>query len=139
MSSTTITKKISKTQVQENEKSPQMIDVTTLTPEHAVERLIAHAVEMDASDIFIVSNEQHVAVLARHLGVVRPISVMDNEQGKRCLSHIKANSGMDLSEKRRPGDGRWIFERGGIDGAVDIRINVIPTMYGEDVAMRLLA
>lgn len=121
------------------EKPAQMIDVSSLTPERAVEQLIGRAVEMEASDLFFVSNEQHVAVLVRHWGIVRPISVLSNDHGKRCLSHIKANSGMDLSEKRRPGDGRWIFERTDADGTVDIRINVIPTMYGEDFAMRLLA
>jgi type II secretory ATPase GspE/PulE/Tfp pilus assembly ATPase PilB-like protein len=45
---------------------------------------------------------------------------------------------MDLAEKRRPADGRWIFSTpDGLD--VDLRINVIPTMYGEDFALRLLA
>jgi type II secretory ATPase GspE/PulE/Tfp pilus assembly ATPase PilB-like protein len=109
-----------------------------LTPEAAVQKLIEHAAAMDASDLFLVSNEQHMAVLVRHLGIVRPVSVLGSEQGRRCLSHIKANSGMDLAEKRRPADGRWIFSTpDGID--VDLRINVIPTMYGEDFALRLLA
>lgn len=120
-------------------RTQQMIDVAKMPAEAAVEQLIHHAVRLEASDLFFVSNEQHVAVLVRHLGVVRPISVLSTEQGRRCLSHIKANSGMDLTEKRRPIDGRWIFNRRSDEGPVDLRINVIPTMYGEDFAMRLLA
>jgi type II secretory ATPase GspE/PulE/Tfp pilus assembly ATPase PilB-like protein len=117
----------------------QMIDVANLAVEQAVQRLIDHAARMGASDLFLVSNEQHVAVLVRHLGIVRPISVLAPEQGKRCLAHIKANSGMDISEKRHPSDGRWIYNSREADTVVDLRINVIPTMYGEDFALRLLA
>jgi type II secretory ATPase GspE/PulE/Tfp pilus assembly ATPase PilB-like protein len=117
----------------------QMIDVSKLTAEQAVQRLIDHAARMGASDLFMVSNEQHVAVLVRHLGIVRPISVLSTDQGKRCLAHIKANSGMDISEKRHPSDGRWIYNSREADAVVDLRINVIPTMYGEDFALRLLS
>jgi len=115
----------------------QMIDVIKLTAEQGVARLIDHAVALGASDLFFTSNEQHVAVLVRHLGMVRPISVIAPEAGKRYLSHIKANAAMDLTERRRPADGRWIYRRADGD-AVDLRINVIPTLYGEDFAIRLL-
>ena len=120
------------------ELRPQMIDISKLTPERAVDRLIAHAVQMGASDLFIVSNEQHLAVMVRHLGIVRPISVEQVDPGRRIISHIRANSGIDLTERRRPLDGRWIWRSE--DGEmVDLRINILPTMYGEDVAIRLLA
>lgn len=115
-----------------------MVDVSKLPAEQAVARLIEHAVAMEASDLFLVSNEQHVAAMVRHLGIVRPISVLASDQGRRCLSHVKANAGMDLTEKRRPADGRWIYTKPDGD-VIDLRINVIPTMYGEDFALRLLA
>ncbi len=114
----------------------QLIDVSGLPPESAVETLIEHAAKLAASDLFFVANEQHIAALVRHLGIIRPVSVLGVEHGRKCLSHIKVNSGMDLSEKRRPTDGRWIFN--GADEPVDLRINVIPTLYGEDFAIRLL-
>jgi type II secretory ATPase GspE/PulE/Tfp pilus assembly ATPase PilB-like protein len=56
--------------------------------------------------------------------------------GKRCIGHIKASAGMDVAEKRRPLDGRWLTERNG--QRIDLRISTIPTMYGEDVTLRLL-
>ena len=115
-----------------------LIDVAKLNPDAAVDRLIEHAAAMRASDLFFTSNEQHVAVLVRHLGIVHPIAIVPSELGKKAMSHIKALSGMDLTEKRRPADGRWIFERSNGD-TVDLRINVIPTIYGEDFALRILA
>jgi type II secretory ATPase GspE/PulE/Tfp pilus assembly ATPase PilB-like protein len=105
------------------------------SPEQATSKLIDHAVGAGASDLFLVTNEQHLAVLVRHLGIVRTISIVPLEQAKRILSHIKANSGMDLSEKRQPADGRWIYEKD--DQTIDLRINIIPTLYGEDFAIRL--
>jgi type II secretory ATPase GspE/PulE/Tfp pilus assembly ATPase PilB-like protein len=115
-----------------------MIDVSRLPAERAVDALIDHAVDMGASDLFLVSNEEHLAVLVRHLGIIRPISIDSLDLGKRILSHIRANAGMDLTERRRPVDGRWIW-RGPEGEMVDLRINVIPTMYGEDAAIRLLS
>src|SRR5688572_21151280 len=106
-----------------------LIDVSKLAVDAAVDRLIDHASGMRASDLFFTTNEQHVAVLVRHHGIVHPISILPSELGKRAMSHIKALSGMDVSEKRRPADGRWIFERSTGD-SVDLRINVVPTIYG---------
>jgi len=121
-----------------SEKPAQMIDVSGLPPDQAVPRLIDHAVTMGASDLFLVANDQHTGVLVRHLGIVRPISVLPPDVAKRCNSHIKAAAGMDLTQTRRPMDGRWIYRKE--DGsAVDLRISVIPTLYGEDFAIRLLA
>ena len=119
-----------------------MIDVSKLPAELAIESLITHAVAMNASDLFISNAESHCAVQVRHLGIVRPISTMTPEEGKRIIAHIRNSSGADVNEKRKPADGRWIFHgKSQVDGEdldVDLRINFLPTMYGEDVAIRLL-
>jgi type II secretory ATPase GspE/PulE/Tfp pilus assembly ATPase PilB-like protein len=117
---------------------PQMIDVSGLGIEQAVRRLIDHACRLGASDLFFCANEQHFAVQIRHLGIVRPISILQPEVARRHLGYLKANSGMDLTEKRRPADGRWIYTPSDGGETVDLRINFIPTLYGEDVAIRLL-
>jgi type II secretory ATPase GspE/PulE/Tfp pilus assembly ATPase PilB-like protein len=114
-----------------------MLDVANLNAEQAVSALVEHADDMGASDLFFVSNEQHVAVLVRHLGLMHTIAILAVEHGKRCLAHVKATAGMDTSEKRRPADGRWIYQRAN-GHAVDLRINCMPTLYGEDMAMRML-
>jgi type II secretory ATPase GspE/PulE/Tfp pilus assembly ATPase PilB-like protein len=116
---------------------PLMIDVSKLPPEKAIQRLIDHAVDMGASDLFLLSNEQHVAATVRHLGIIMPISVESPESGRRILAHVRNMAGMDVNDRRRPADGRWIYKSDDGD-SVDLRINTIPTMYGEDMAIRLL-
>jgi type II secretory ATPase GspE/PulE/Tfp pilus assembly ATPase PilB-like protein len=113
------------------------IDVSRLDPESAVDALIEHSAKLGVSDLFLCTNEDHVSVSVRHLGVVRAIGRMPTDLGRRSLAHIKALSGMDVAEKRRPLDGRWIYEREKQD-TLDLRINTIPTMYGEDLSLRLL-
>ncbi len=112
------------------------IDVNRFDPETAVDLLINHAAQLGASDLFLGTDENQVSVAVRHLGVVRPVGKMPMDLGRRCLAHIKALSGMDVAEKRRPLDGRWIFERD--QETLDLRINSIPTLYGEDFTLRLL-
>jgi type II secretory ATPase GspE/PulE/Tfp pilus assembly ATPase PilB-like protein len=114
------------------------ISVNEQSPENAVATLIEHGSNLDASDLFFVANEKHTGVLARHLGILRLLSVMPTDLGRRCVAHIKAVAGMEVPERRRPLDGRWIFRRPS-GQVVDLRINTVPTLYGEDVTLRLLA
>jgi type II secretory ATPase GspE/PulE/Tfp pilus assembly ATPase PilB-like protein len=115
---------------------PQLLDLTDSTPEKAVEALLEHAVNLGASDLFLATNEQHVAAQVRAMGLLRLISILPQDLGRRVMSTLKAQSGMDLIERRRPLDGRWIHEMA--DRSVDLRINMIPTLYGEDFAIRIL-
>jgi len=119
------------------EKKSPLLDVQRMQPETAVSYLIETAVNQGASDLFLLADEGHVTVKVRHLGIVREIAHIPAEMGKRCLSYIRANAALDLTERRRPLDGRWIYRKP--EGQIiDLRINVIPSMYGEDFAIRLL-
>jgi type II secretory ATPase GspE/PulE/Tfp pilus assembly ATPase PilB-like protein len=113
-------------------------NVAGLLPEIAVGHLIDHSVKMPASDLFISQNDNHVAVSARHLGIVQLLTVLTPDQGRRMISYIKVMAGLDLAESRRPLDGRWV--RGDEPATrVDLRVSTIPTLYGEDVTIRLLS
>jgi type II secretory ATPase GspE/PulE/Tfp pilus assembly ATPase PilB-like protein len=112
-------------------------NVGGMMPENAVAALIDHAVKLPASDLFFGINENHVAVSVRHLGIVRLMTVLTTEQGKRCVAYIKAMAGMDLAETRRPLDGRWV-RQADATSRVDMRISTIPTLHGEDATIRLL-
>ena len=114
------------------------MDVSKLPVEQAVSRLIAYSVMLPASDIFFSSGEHTLAINVRHLGIVMPISVVPIEVGRRYVSHVKVLAGMDVSEKRRPQDGRWVHKPDG-ENSVDLRVNMIPTMFGEDLALRILS
>lgn len=113
------------------------LNVSDLPAEDAVADLVEHAAVLGVSDLFFASHDGHVMVNARHLGVIRPITHMSAEQGRRCLSHIKALAELDIAERRRPQDGRWIHTRPSGD-MLDLRVSVLPTLYGEDVTLRLL-
>ncbi|MFW6060707.1 MAG: GspE/PulE family protein [Phycisphaeraceae bacterium] len=118
--------------------TPKMLDVASMDVATAVHTLIDHAARIGASDLFFLANEDYTSIQVRHLGIMRPISIVGADQGVRFVQHVKANAGMDVGEHRRPLDGRWIYESE--DGtAVDLRINDIPTLYGEDLTMRLLS
>jgi type II secretory ATPase GspE/PulE/Tfp pilus assembly ATPase PilB-like protein len=118
-------------------KAP-MVDVHRLPVEQAVAKLIEYAILMPASDIFFAGDEQSLNVSVRHLGIVQSIATVPAETGRRFISHVKALAGMDVSEKRLPQDGRWLYRDE--DGQVlDLRVNMVPTMHGEDLAMRILS
>lgn len=114
------------------------IDVGMQSPEVAVSQLIEHSLRMQASDLFFSGAAHGMIVQVRQSGMIVPISVLPVDLAKRILGYIKAAASMEYSEKRRPLDGRWIhLTKEG--GAVDCRIGIIPTLHGEDVAIRLLS
>lgn len=126
----------------------QMIDLSNLSVEDAVHQAIKHAVAEKASDLMLLAHEDFYALNIRQLGVIRPLSIVSRDLGKRFGQHIKAQAGMDVAEHRHPHDGRWLYdelieegadEDDGIDRAVDLRISSVPTLHGEDMVIRLLS
>jgi general secretion pathway protein E len=115
----------------------KLMDLSHVSPEKGVGVLIDRALELRASDLFLATNEQHVAVQVRLRGQVEQISVLGAEQGRRYIAHLRNIAAMDVSDHRRPHDGRWIYEYGD-DRTVDLRINIVPTLHGDDLAIRLL-
>lgn len=112
-------------------------NLSGLSAEQAVTRLAGFAVASGCSDLFLATEADHVVVMVRQLGIVRELTRLPQEQGKRCISHLKAISGLDLSEHRRPQDGRWIFDHDG-ESPVEMRISMVPTLHGEDLAVRMM-
>jgi len=118
-------------------KDAPRLDLSALAPEAAVDLLLEYSANAEVSDLFFCTNADEVLVLVRYLGLMRPISSLSLDQGRRCLTHIKALAGMDITEKRRPLDGRWIHRRDN-GKTLDLRLNSLPTIHGEDLTMRLL-
>ena len=113
------------------------IDLARAEPEESVPYLIEYAARLHVSDLFFNTNEDQVEVAARHLGLLRHIHNVPPEIGRRCISYIKTMADMNISERRRPMDGRWLFNRRS-GGRLDLRINTIPTLHGEDMTLRIL-
>jgi type II secretory ATPase GspE/PulE/Tfp pilus assembly ATPase PilB-like protein len=113
----------------------RVTDLVKMEAEEAVNALLQRAAELRASDLFLLSDERFVSVCVRRLGTVEKLAVVSTDHGRQMMSHIKAFAGMDISERRRPADGRWIHEAGG--RKLDLRVNTTPTLHGEDMAMRV--
>lgn len=72
----------------------------------------------------------------RRMGIIGNAAVVSKDQGRHLISYVKATAGLDIAERRRPLEGRWIIDRD--EGRPDLRINVIPTLFGEDLTARIL-
>lgn len=112
------------------------LQLAELEPSQAVSQLIEQAAELQASDIFFLSDENGLRVAMRRMGRLETLADVSREQGRHLISYVKAQAGIDIAERRRPQEGRWIVDRAG--GRIDLRINIIPTLHGEDLAARIL-
>jgi type II secretory ATPase GspE/PulE/Tfp pilus assembly ATPase PilB-like protein len=112
-------------------------DLTSLDVEQGVLALIRYAAGLPASDLFLAANENDAAISVRHMGIVRPLLTVGPNDITRYINHVKAMAGMPVDQRLRPLDGRWVCN---VDEGrrVDLRINTIPTLWGEDMAIRLL-
>jgi len=103
----------------------------------AVNQILAQAIEQGASDIHLGPDEHELHLRYRIDGTLQ------RRQGPRLSSHpglvqrLKVMSNLDLTQTRRPQDGKFRFVHAG--RAVDVRLSIIPTVCGENVVMRLLA
>lgn len=100
-----------------------------------VKEMIDAAVRQRASDIHIEALERKVRVRYRIDGALYERGKYDIGLLSAIVARIKIIGGMDISEKRKPQDGRitQIVDR----LEYDIRVSVLPTVYGEKVVMRL--
>jgi len=89
-----------------------------------------------ASDIHIEPQERSLAIRFRIDGVLHMQTEADPKIASAVVLRLKLMSGLDISEKRLPQDGR--FEMKIRSNVIDVRISTLPTQYGESVVMRLL-
>lgn len=90
-----------------------------------------------ASDIHIEPQEKSLVIRFRIDGVLHVQTEADSKIAPAVVQRLKLMSGLDISEKRLPQDGRFNIKIRGT--SVDVRISTMPTQYGESVVMRLLA
>jgi len=115
----------------------QELSLDRVSPELAFSVLVDYAVRSGASDLFICCEQNRVEVSIRSLGIIRTIAKLPTELGSRCIYHIRAAAGMKFDEHRKPQDGRLVRHRS--DGrTIDLRLNTMPTLYGESLAVRIL-
>ncbi|MDD5020464.1 MAG: ATPase, T2SS/T4P/T4SS family, partial [Candidatus Omnitrophica bacterium] len=103
-----------------------------------VNQLLAEAIQARATDIHIEPYRDRVKVRYRIDGILYDIPVPDTikQLHGAITSRIKIISNMDIVERRLPQDGRTKVKLGEMD--VDLRISIIPTLYGENMVIRIL-
>ncbi|NIO42148.1 MAG: MSHA biogenesis protein MshE [Burkholderiales bacterium] len=94
------------------------------------------AVGVRASDIHIEPQEQNLQIRFRIDGVLHVQTQADLKIAPALVLRLKLMSGLDISEKRLPQDGRFNVKVRG--NKIDVRISTMPTQFGESVVMRLL-
>jgi len=103
-----------------------------------VNEIILEAINERASDIHIEPFERTLSIRYRVDGVLQEAAVPPqiNRFKSAIISRIKILSNMNIAERRLPQDGRIKFSVG--SRQVDVRVSVIPMIFGEGVVMRIL-
>jgi general secretion pathway protein E/type IV pilus assembly protein PilB len=103
-----------------------------------VNEIIIEAVNERASDIHIEPYEHQMSIRYRIDGVLQEASVPPQMHRFQAaiISRVKILANLNIAERRLPQDGRIKFQVGGRQ--VDVRVSVIPMLFGEGVVMRLL-
>jgi len=103
----------------------------------AINSVLHSAMHKHASDIHFEPFEKMLRVRFRIDGVLSTHAEFPVTTAGRICSRIKVMAGMDIAEKRRPQDGQITFGSGQ-HKANNIRVNSIPTIWGEKIVLRLL-
>jgi len=98
--------------------------------------VISQAIRNRASDIHFEPYEDKIIIRYRVDGILREVLSQDSKISSVLISRIKIISGLDISERRLPQDGRVSLSLG--DKSVDVRVSTLPSSYGERVVLRLL-
>ncbi len=94
------------------------------------------AIQQRASDIHIEPQEKALQIRFRIDGVMHLQTQADARIASALAVRLKLMSGLDISEKRLPQDGRFNVRVRGTQ--IDVRLSTMPTQYGESAVMRLL-
>jgi len=101
-----------------------------------VNLIIMEAIKDKASDIHIEPDEDMLRVRYRVDGILREGPKPPQEWAQAIVSRIKVLAQMNIAEKRKPQDGRIQLKV--IGRNIDLRISTFPTIYGENLVLRIL-
>ncbi|MBX7143100.1 MAG: Flp pilus assembly complex ATPase component TadA [Oligoflexia bacterium] len=102
-----------------------------------VNKILGDAIALGASDIHITPEKDILVVKARVDGIMQPVLEVPAVARRGVTARIKLLCGMDITEHRKPQDGRLRVRAA--SGPRDLRISVVPTMHGENIVARILS
>jgi len=126
--------------VDSSEDVPSMADLESAIQDKPlvklVDSMIADAIRSGASDIHFECYEKRIRVRFRIDGDLKEMAPLPFKYRAAIVSRLKVMSDLDISERRLPQDGRIKIKIG--NRTVDLRVSVLPTIFGEKVVMRIL-
>ncbi|MGC2310434.1 MAG: type II secretion system ATPase GspE [Candidatus Babeliaceae bacterium] len=115
-------------------------DILGMASEAPIIKLVNHilyqAVKREASDIHVEPFEKELRIRYRIDGILYTTMTPPKRVQAAVISRIKIMAHLNIAEKRQPQDGRIQIKIA--DKAIDIRVSVLPTAFGEKIVMRLL-
>jgi len=102
----------------------------------AVDQVLERALEAGATDIHFETGREALRIRLRVDGILRLDQSLPKRLAPAVISRIKILAGLDIAERRLPQDGRANIRIGHAEA--DLRIAVMPTLYGETAVARIL-
>lgn len=121
-------------ELEENENSDDLKNAPAV---RMIDTIISNAVKARASDIHMEPFEKYIKIRYRIDGELQEMFKSPIETLPALVTRVKILSNLDIAEKRLPQDGRILTK---VDNKeVDLRVSILPTVYGEKVVIRILS
>jgi type IV pilus assembly protein PilB len=102
-----------------------------------VHKMLLDAIRSGSSDLHFEPYEKIYRVRMRTDGILREVAKPPIQLANRIAARLKVMASLDISERRKPQDGR-IKMRLTKSKSIDLRVNTLPTLWGEKVVLRIL-
>lgn len=103
----------------------------------AVNQMLADATDQRASDLHLNPDEHELHLRYRIDGVLHPKQGPPLSMHTALVQRLKVMAHLDLTQTRRPQDGKFRFRHAGVN--IDVRMSTMPTVNGENIVLRFLA
>ncbi|MDP6500517.1 MAG: ATPase, T2SS/T4P/T4SS family [Candidatus Marinimicrobia bacterium] len=121
---------------EEVDLSPDKVSAEDAPIVKLVNLILQEAIKERATDVHIEPQKTNVDVRIRIDGVLQTIMTPPTTSLSGLVTRIKILSKLNIAERRLPQDGRFTIK--GTNREIDVRVSILPTVYGEKVVMRLL-
>ncbi len=101
-----------------------------------VNNTLSYASSLNTSDIHLEAMEDSILVRFRIDGILHEVFQIPKEVHPAIVARIKLLASLKVDEHQKPQDGRFRYKVGST--VIDVRVSVIPTLYGEKIVLRLL-
>ncbi len=111
-------------------------EIEVTSPETYAGHLVEWATDRHASDLFLSDDQRSVVIAVRVMGRIEIVRRLARDYGNRLQGHFRAIAGANAGDLVHPTEGRAVLATE--DGReVDFRLSAIPTLFGQDVSIRL--